>query len=215
MIAGENLRPAAPRLHLLLVTYDNEQLAVDAVGVVFRVVGDILIGRHIVDAGEFTGGNHRLKFRLIGLPVLEEDAGCPRHGQHISIGCQRVFLQRILSRIGTLLRVVVLNEGDGILAIGTATEVDTDEGPVAFVLLAQPLPVAIVTGIADGIAELEVESGAGLLSAVNPFSDGVAAVPALTDGKLRLRVLVIHLCIRGIVAFHHVVAETGVAKVAE
>ena len=147
--------------------------------------------------------------------MLEEDAGCARHGQHIGIGCQRILLQRILSRIGAFLRVVVLDESDGILAIGTAAEVAADERPVAFVLLAQPLPVAIVTGIADGIAELEVEGCAGLFGAVNPFADGVAAVPALADGELRFRVLVVYLGIRGAVAFYHIVAETGIAEVVE
>ena len=213
VIAGEDLRPAVPGRHLLLVAHDHEQLAVDAVGVVFRVIGHALIGRHIRDAREFTGGNHGLDLLPIRLPVLEEHTRRPRHGDHIGIGSQRVFLQRILSRVRALLRVMVLNEGHRILPVGATAEVAAHERPVALVLLAQPLPVAIVTGITHSIAELEVKGGAGLLRAVNPLADGVAAVPALPDGELRLRVLIIQLGIRGRVALHHVVAEARVAKV--
>ena len=147
--------------------------------------------------------------------MFEENTGCAGHGEHVGIGCQRVLLQGILSRIGALLSIVVLNECHSILAVGTTLVVGADKRPVAVILLTQFLPVTAVEGVADGVAELEVEGGRGLLGAVNPLADGVGTVPALADGEQRLAVLVVHLGIVGRVAFHHVVAEAGIAEVVD
>ena len=217
-MTGKDLCPFAGLWRQLgFIAHHAEQLVVGGDGIIGfdirRAVSQIL--RRVGDACKLAGGNHCLDLFLVGLPVLEEDAGRARHGEHVGIGSQGVLLQRILSVIGAFLSIVVLNEGDSILAVGSILEIGADKGPVAVILLAQFLPVTSVAGIADGVTELEVEGGAGLLCAVNPVTDGVRAVPALTDGELRLAVFVVHLGICRAVALHHVVTEADIAEIVE
>ena len=116
----------------------------------------------------------------------EEDTRRTRHSQQIGIGSQCVFLYRVLSGIGTLLGVVVLDKGYSPLFVSTAIIVAADQWPVTIVLLSQFAPVIVVDGITYCITELEVEGCASLASTLNPVLDSVGAVPALTDRELRL-----------------------------
>ena len=170
-----------------------------------------------MNARKLTCSHHRLDLGGISQPVSEEDAGRARHGQQVGIGCQRIFLQRVLSSIRTLLRVMVLYESHGIAAIGSILIVATYERPVVIVLCRKFSPCAVIGSITHGIAELEVEGGtlnsAIHLRAVNPSAYSLCTVPTLAHGELRCRSSIIHASERGRIAFHHVIAETGIAQV--
>ena len=175
------------------------------------------IGTFIRNARQFAGGYHRLNLRRIGHPVLQKDARRAGHGQQVGIGCQRVLTQRVLNGIGTLLGVVVLDKGNGIPAILPIVLIAAHQRPVAVVLLTQTNIVALIHGIAHGVAELEVECCTLNLVVQfrthNPVLDGCSAVPAFTDGEFRLRSTVIKPSERSRIAFHHVITETGIAQV--
>ena len=123
-MAGEDLRPLSSiGLHLPLVAYHHQQAGgiarLDDIGKVGVGTPEVGIGRHIGDACELAGFDHGLDLGLIGLPVLHEDTGCARHGQQEGIGGEGVAADRILwGTAGAVFRVVVLDEGDGILAVG-------------------------------------------------------------------------------------------------
>ena len=89
------------------------------------------------------------------------------------------------------LRIVVLDEGDGIAAVFAVFEIGIDEWPAAVVLVAQTAPQTVVSSIAHHILELEVEGGTlddvFVLRALYPVLDGGRVVPALADGELGLR----------------------------
>ena len=135
--------------------------------------------------------NHGLDVALAVYPVRQEHAGRAVHGQQVGIGGQCVLLQGVLFCIAAPLRIVILHEGDRITAIGPAVGVAADQGPAAIVLLPKATPVVVVDGIADGIAELEVEGGTGLARCVYPVLDGVGVVPAFAYAVLGLGVFVV------------------------
>ena len=139
--------------------------------------------------------------------MLEEDAGCARHGQQEGVGSQGVARDGVLVGSGALLRVVVLDEGHGKLAVvGVADEAAAGE----------LRPVALVDGVAHGVAEGEVEGCALALCTGNPALHGRSvAVPVFAHGVFHTgrRIVVGHVASGK--AFYHVVAESRVAEVLE
>ena len=98
----------------------------------------------------------------------EKYAWCTRHGQQIGVGSKGVFLNGVLSCIGTFLRIVIFNECHCILAIDAVVIVVAYQGPVTIILFSEIAPVIIVDGITNGVSELEVKGGARFICAVNP-----------------------------------------------
>ena len=94
--------------------------------------------------------------------MLEEDTWGSRHGEKISVCGKSVFSQWVLGCIGTLFCVVVLHKGNSPLAVDTTIEIAANQRPIAIVLQSQFTPIAIVGGIANSIAELEIEGRAFL-----------------------------------------------------
>ena len=224
MVTRKHLRPLG-RVDVRLVgthIAHNHQQAVlaarlDDVGIVTGSAAEVFITALVVDACCLACSRHRLDFCRIGQPMLQEYARRSRHSQQVGISSQRVLLQRVLSSVRAFLRVVVLDEGHGVAAVGTALVVAADQRPVTVVLLCQTAVVTVVHRVAHRVAELEVEGRtlylAVHLRAVNPVLDGVGAVPAFADAELRLCRGVIHTRISSRVALHHVVAEASIAQV--
>ena len=79
--------------------------------------------------------------------------------------------------------------------------------------MCQAIPLPIVSGVAHGIAELEVESGRCLLGGIDPVADGLCAVPAFTNTVGWIAVFIVKLCVGAVVAFHHIITEAHIAKV--
>ncbi len=177
VITANSLLPARTSLVAIgLVTYYTKQLAVRAShlhNIVVLIRGYFLVRTDVADAHSLSDGYHIGNLLLIGLPMLQKHAGCTRHSQQIGISCEGILLDRILSSITAFLSIVVLYEGHGILKVGSTLKVIAYEWPVAFVLLAQIGPVAIVDGITNGITELEVESCTRLAGTIYPVLNGV------------------------------------------
>ena len=105
--------------------------------------------------------------------MLKEYTGCTRHGQQIGISCESILLDGILGSITTLLRIVVLYEGDGPLTVISILIVVAYKRPVTVILLIQIGPVASVDGITNGVTELEIESCTRLAGTIYPVLNGV------------------------------------------
>ena len=192
--------------------HEVAMVAVHLHGIVGGCTLVVHIGAGVGDAGQLAGVDHAFYFLLVGLPVLQEDAWGARHGQQVGVGGQGVFLDGVLGRARrAILGVVVLDEGHGILAVG---RLRGERGA------AQAGPVALVDGIAHGVAERVVEGcahdHAAHLGRVEPVDHLVGvAVPVLAHREGRLRGTVVEARKRAVVALHHVVAKARVAQVVE
>ena len=220
-IAAEHLLPVAGRglVAAGVRAHDHEQpvfaVGLHDVGVVVLAAAHVRVGAGVGDAGRAACLDHGLDLLFVGLPVCEEHAWRAGHGQQVGVGGERVLRDGVLGGVRAALGVVVLHEGHGPLAVAALLVVLAHQRPAAVVLLGQQAPVALVDGVAHGVAELEVEGGRGLARAVDPAADGVRAVPALAHGELGLCRLVVHLRVLRCVALHHVVAESRVAQVVQ
>ena len=190
VIAFQHLNPCVCRCVHAGLSDNYQQIGLAALrreSGILRVVGHHhIVVTHIMDTGKATNINHSLDTLLAVTPVGEEDTRCARHSQQIGIGSQRVLSQWILLCTGTLLGVVVLYECDSILLVNAIIIAVGYQGPVAVVLLNEFAPVTVVGGIANSIAELEVESCTGLACTFNPVLDSIGAVPAFTNRELWL-----------------------------
>lgn len=82
--------------------------------------------------------------------------------------------------VSPVLNRQIFHKSHSILAIATVIIIAAYQRPVAFVLSCQLSPVLTVDGIANSIAELEVEGSTGLIRGINPVLNRIRAVPALT-----------------------------------
>ena len=124
--------------------------------------------------------NHLLNLFWISFPVGIENTGGSWHRQQIGIGCQCIFFNGILISIWTFLSIVVLYESNCPLSVSTIFKFIRNERPVSVILCGEFAPVTIIGSISHRITELEVESGTGLASSVNPIFDDVGTGPVLT-----------------------------------
>ena len=163
--------------------------------------------------------DHQLEFLLVGLPVLVEYARRAWHGQHIGIGCHGVAAQRVLLSCGrTVFRVVVLDESDSIALV--VLLIDERIAGLIGGRACQRREIVALESVAHAITELKVEGGRRgdavcVLGVVNPAPDVRAAVPVFTHTECGLGGGIVVGGERSAVAFHHVVAETGIAQVVE
>ena len=222
MIARQHLHPLGfGGFVVFQIAHDDEQRAVGSLRLVGRYGADgrignaVFVSAFVVDAHELAHVDHRLQLLLVGLPVREEDAGRSGHREQVGIGGERVFPERVLLGVGASLGVVILDEGHGQTAVVAILVVARHERPVVVVALCQSVPLAVVGGVAHGVAELEVEGCRGFSRGINPVADGLRAVPALAHAELRAGRLVVELRVGAIVALHHVVAEADVAEILE
>ena len=187
VVSAQDLLPISVgrRIATRLGTNDTKQfLTISAFHLHGIVVFDASDGDRLADirdAYRLTHSHHVSDLLLVGLPVFQEHTGRTRHSQQIGIGCQGVLADRVLlSRSRAVLRIMVFHKSHSILAIATVIIIAAYQRPVAFVLSCQLSPVLTVDGIANSIAELEVEGSTGLIRGINPVLNRIRAVPALT-----------------------------------
>ena len=79
-------------------------------------------------------------------------------------------------------------------------------------LIGQCAPITVSEGIVDDVFQREIEGCRGVASSFDPAHYIVIiAVPILSDGKLRLGILVVYLNKLRTITLHHVVSETLIA----
>ena len=144
--------------------------------------------------------------------MREKYAGRARHGQQVGVGGSHILLdgvQRLRGR--AILRVVVLDESHGVLAVLARFVTVAHQWPVRPVLLPQCSPVVIVGSVAHRVSEGEIEGCTLLRGGINPLAYGAGAVPAFAHRVFDAGSIVVVGHMGAAEAFDHIVAETDVA----
>ena len=166
----------------------------------------------VVDANAVAQQYHLLNVVLAVDPVLVEHARRTRCGKQISVGGYCVLAYRVLL-LGSraYLGVVILYKGNGI----TLVRVVGSQAAIR-----QLGPVATISGIANAVAQGEVERSrlylAVQLCAINPVrKQRLVAVPILAHRELGLCIGIVHAGEAGSVALGHIIAEACITEVFE